>query len=451
MFWGFSEGLDMYKEFMNHLKPDEPPKELNILLFGSGDPRHILKTLAASFSHSTKLNFYVAEGCVELLARQLLLLSIALEPPEQITLKGKINLFMDVFGNSLLRASSYGYVCSKAKHFLRCITDLEFSRVVMPMVNFERFKFAERDGLEATFQFWRNQYNIKFDISHHWQQRVRRELGQRYDTRNGAFDWDLQMKLKDYGAHQICSQEYQHWRNTGIAFVFPEYEHNNPNKTLATGIRQNGTNFQHQGYVGDIVVGPFASFGLTCDDASMLRSSHGTNEFRATDITERNIHQLLHEIQECKPYEFQQGDVHRYGGTQLVLSSPMPSQCNDIEENDLRQYDQELISTPNLSVTYLSMHDVLELTQNKEFNALFDVIFIAHTYFKLIKEDIVNVMAEHAIILFETKQISVLRKADISTFLKEIRDFANACNLKAITNFNINLPMSIVRYNNFSK
>jgi len=32
-----------------------------------------------------------------------------------------------------------------------------------------------------------------------WNNRLRQYLGTRYDTRNGAFDWDLSMKLGDLG------------------------------------------------------------------------------------------------------------------------------------------------------------------------------------------------------------------------------------------------------------
>lgn len=449
MFWGFSEGLDIQKEFTSQSQTEDPPSEINILLFGGGDARHILKSLAKSFQHKTKLNFYVAEGCLELLARNLLLLSIALESPDQLTLKGRTHLFMDIFGNSLLRASSYGYVCSKAVHFLNCITDLDFARVALPACNFDRLKFAERDRLEQIFYFWRNRAGHQFDIGVAWNQRVRHELGKRYDSRVGAFDWDLQMKLKDYGAGQICSQEYQHWRDTGIAFVFPEYEHNNPNKTLAAGIRKSGTDYLHRGYVGDIQVGPFCSFGINCDDAKMLKANHGTNDYRATDVTERNVRQLMFEIQERCSDTSEHGDVHKYGSAQLLLSKPMPLQQNDVDETNLRQYDRELLSTPNMTVTYCSMDDVPRLAQQNDFKSFFHVVFIAQTYFKLINKDIVNVLAENAVILFETKQISVLRKDDIAKCLKEIRDFAKDINLKPITNFNINLPMPIVRFKNF--
>lgn len=450
MFWGFSESLDMQKEYASHLPPNaDQPEELNIVLLGGGDARHILKSLAKSFNHRTKLNFYVVEGCLELLARNLLLLSLALEAPDQISLRGKTHMFMDIFGNALLRASSCSYMCSKANHFLRCITDLEYARTAMPTFHFDRLRFAERDDLESVFQFWRNRAEHKFDISAYWNQRLRHEMGARFDSRKGAFDWDLQMRLKDYGAQQICPQEYMHWRDTGIAFVFPEYEHNSPNKSLAAGIQKNGGQFKHRGYVGDISVGPFCSFGITSEDATMHKAQHGTNEFRATDVTERNVQQLMYEIQERQSYTFDRADVHKYGSTQLLMPKAMPAQQSNVNESELRQYNQPLLATPNISVTFCSMDDVLGLTRKPEFSGFFHVIFVAQTYFKLISRDIANVFAEQAVLLIETKQISVMRKDDIAKHLKEIRNFAKDLNLTSTTNFHINLPIPIARFRNW--
>lgn len=450
MFWGTSEALDLHKEFTSQLPADsDQPKELNILLLGGGDARHILKSLAKSFNHNTKLNFYIAEGCLELLARNMLLLSLALESPEQMSLKGKSHMYMDIMGNSLLRASSHSYMCSKATHFLRCITDFDFARDAMPAFNFERLRFVERDSLETIFNFWRDHAEHKFDISTYWSQRLRHELGARFDHRVGAFDWDLQMRLKDYGAQQICPQEYMHWRDTGVAFVFPEYEHNHPNKSLAAGIQRNGSQFRHRGYVGDMAVGPFCSFGLVSDDASMHNAQHGTNEFRATDVTERNVHQIMHEIHHRRSYIGDQCDVHKYGAAQLLLPKPKPALRNDIDERALRQYDQPLMHTPNISVTFCSINDVLQLTQKPEFRAFFHVIFVAQTYFNVLDRNISDTMADQALLLLETKQISVLSKDNIAVHLKELSQFGKDLHLTAITNFHINLPKPIVRFKNW--
>lgn len=95
MFWGFSEAIDLYEEYKKYVKDEEQrPSTLNVLLFGSGDPRHIIKTMAKRYRHQTKVNFYVIEGCPALIARQILLTSIALEPPSLLSLFSKTHLFM---------------------------------------------------------------------------------------------------------------------------------------------------------------------------------------------------------------------------------------------------------------------------------------------------------------------------------------------------------------------
>lgn len=96
MFWGFSEAIDFYEQYKNHVKSDDEkaPFTLNVLLFGSGDPRHIIKTMAKCYRHECKINFYVIEGCPALIARQILLTSIVLEPPSLITRLSKTHLFM---------------------------------------------------------------------------------------------------------------------------------------------------------------------------------------------------------------------------------------------------------------------------------------------------------------------------------------------------------------------
>lgn len=447
MFWGFCEPLDIFDEYHKHV--GKPIQELHILLYGSGDPRHIIKTLAESYRHNVKLRFYMVEGCLEILARNMLLLSICLEPAEELSLKGKTHMFMDIYGNSLLRPTSYTYLCSKANHFIETITDYDYANRTMPIFDLSNLKFSERDGLENIFEFWRHKKEHIFKIDEYWERRVRSDLGNRYDTRDGAFDWDLQMKLKSYGAKQLCSQEYKHWRDTGVAFVFPEYEHTFPNKTLAAGLLRNGDRYQHRGYVGDIYVGPFATFGLNCPDQKMLQSNYGTNSYRSTDVSERNLYELMYEIQEMKSYEPETTKPtaqHQYGATMLQLSKHLKSFSSTIKESDLKKFNKPIMAMENLTISVMNIDTVLKIQSRKEFKKYFDVIFVAQNYFPFLKDDFLSIAANESLIFFETKQLSVLRKEDISAALTKIREYAKCSNLDAVTKFNLNLPCSVARY-----
>lgn len=442
MLWGFSESLDFYEEYTKI--DNEPSKsELNILLFGSSDPRHIVKTLAKSYKHDTKLNFYVLEGCPALVARQIILLSIALEPSHLLTLPTRVHLFMDIYGNSLIRPTSMGYVDSKVNHLIKCVTDLEFNAKMQPIFDLTHLKFVERDCLENVFSFWREREKNYFDISAFWMQRIRQTLRERYDSRQGAYDWDHQMRLKDNGGQQICSQEYRHWRESGVAFTFPEYRQSHANKTFAL----QPSNVNAGGYVGDITIGPFCGFGLSCANQKFLKSNHGQNEYRATDITEHNLFEFFYEIQERAPPNPDSLVLHKLGMIKIDTGKTFNNMTTgDVNEVNLKKFNEPLITTSQITVSFLSMNDAQCLINGQKFNKYFDAIFIGRNYFPILKKDFSNVFQSNALVLFETAQISTLRKPEISEFLMKIRNMATEMNLKPISNFNINLPLVIAKF-----
>lgn len=445
MFWGFSDALDLYGEYMEIVCPKEPPKKLNILLIGSGDPRHIIKSIAKSFHHNATLNCYVIEGCPALIARHMLLTTIALEPSESMSLRGKAQLFMDLFGNTLLRASSAGYLSSKALHLINCITQSDDR--TLPIFDISQLKYLERDILVKIFNFWREKDENRFDIDAHWKRRLVQHLGQRYDARKGAFDWDLEMRLKENGASQICSQEYRHWRETGIAFTFPEFRQSHPNKTLAleTCNRNDRT---YGGYAGDIEIGPFCAFALTCPDERMLRSHYGTNEFRATDITERNLLDLFYEIEHRQPYPVDAYNVHKLGSTIVDMGKPFKYTPNASNEAELKQFDRDLLNVEGrLNVVYLSTNDAQAIIEGKKGTQQYDLVFVGRKYFPLLQASFASLLVKPgAAVLFETAQPSVERKPETSSFLMKIRQLAKGANLDAVSNFNINLPLSIAKF-----
>lgn len=169
MFWGFSEALDLVEEYRSFQDEEaELPSELNILLFGLGDPRHVLKTASKTFKHSTKVNFFLVEGCLELVARNLLLMTIAFENENLISLKGKTHLFMDVFGNTMLRPFSNCYINAKATFLTELITNSEYAETVAPIFSFEGLKYKERDHLEDVFRFWINHEKHVFNVAQCW-------------------------------------------------------------------------------------------------------------------------------------------------------------------------------------------------------------------------------------------------------------------------------------------
>ncbi|KFB48714.1 AGAP007214-PA-like protein [Anopheles sinensis] len=448
MFWGFCEALDLVEEYKKILPKDTPlPDTLDILLFGSGDPRHILATAATLWRNpQVKVNFYIVEGCIELIARHMLLVAIALEDPEHLSIRGKTHLFMDLFGNSLIRPYSTAYLNSKAKVLTNIVTDPEYAERYSPIFNYEALKYKERDQLEDVFRFWTNAREHVFNISRYWEDRTRTQLGVRYDHRNGAFDWDLQMRLRENGAKQICPQEYKHWRETGIAFTFPEYEQSDPNKTFAVGLVRKGKTFHHRGSVGDNSTGPFISFGQRCPEERLTRSKHGVNDFRSTDITERNIMQIMYEIKERQAYQFDPKDIHQYGPHKLDTGKNLNKHEARSEVLEAARYDGPMIGCENLKIFFLSVEDVLRVQVDVKYAGKFDAVFVASNYFRLLKPGFRANWKPDCLLCFETRQLTTFSKDEIAEHNEAIKTFAKHEVLQPVTNFAINKNYSVHFY-----
>lgn len=237
--WGFSPCVNLLENVDPQILKND--NELNILLLCAGDQRHILRTLADHVKQTKKkqINFYVYEKMLELYARDLLLLSIALEHPAKRGLQEKTELFMEIFGNLLVRDYSCKYVQARANEFIKYITDLEYLKTTcLSLFDFDGLKFKERDFLEGIFKFWRlenEETKPYFPAEKCWDFRLRSYFGIRYDTRKNAFDWDFSMKLTERKHAAIIHHKlYSNWRETGVAFDLRDSEYDKANFTLAS-------------------------------------------------------------------------------------------------------------------------------------------------------------------------------------------------------------------------
>lgn len=181
MYWGYSPSIDLLKEILGNecLKDEE---EFNILIAGASDGRHILKTIAKYYTNikndndKKKLNLYVYEGLLELIARQIILFLIAFEPSEELGLNEKAHIFMEVYGNTLIRPKTFSYINKKSHQLIHCVTDLNYLSHRLPIIDLSLLKYKERDSLETIFKFWREDDNL-FDIEQIWNKRIRQALG----------------------------------------------------------------------------------------------------------------------------------------------------------------------------------------------------------------------------------------------------------------------------------
>lgn len=414
MFWGITPALDLLSEYESKVQTNLPD-EINIVLFGSSDSRHILQTLAKRYRHKNiKLNFYLVETCGETIARQLLLLYTALRPSEEMALVHKTRTFMELYGNSLLRPTVAKYLRLTSYEFVKFITNFEYMKQIMPFVGME-LKYKERDYLENLFKFWCSEDD--FNICDSWDRRMRKTLGIRYDNKLGAFDWDLHMRFHTVGGQQVCNQEYRNYRLNGLAFTWLESDASKTNRSLVCGVIPNGAKFAHYGYLGDMQTGPFVAYGLNCEDEAFLKRTNGQNAYRATDVTERNLKQIFHELETHEEYSHQ-STTDMYGGTIVTKLSEI--KVIDVKDSGARENKRSAacIDVGDTTLTFVSLDN---LTRKNKYHGLFDVIYWNSVYLKHLSSELIkNIARKPCLVLIENqKYLLNLRDEDLENYKKE--------------------------------
>ncbi|XP_037676224.1 dynein assembly factor 3, axonemal isoform X2 [Choloepus didactylus] len=305
--WGLSPALDLQAESPpvdtdSQADKEHGTSELDVLLLGSVDGRHLLRTLArAELWPRRRFNFHVLENNLEAVARHMLIFSLALEEPEKMGLQERSEAFLEVWGNALLRAPVAAVVRAQAQRLAHLVPEPDRLAEQLPWLSLRALKFRERDALEAVFRFWAGGEKgpEAFPMRRLWDSRLRQYLGSRYDARRGVSDWDLHMKLHDRGAQAIHIREFRRWRDTGVAFELRDPSaYHVPNRTLASGrlLSHRGERVAARGYWGDIATGPFVAFGIEADDQSLLRTSNGQPVKTAGEITLHNVTALFREV-----------------------------------------------------------------------------------------------------------------------------------------------------------
>jgi len=402
--WGFSPALDLQEDILPQSlskSDDGPGGELdvcNILVVGAGDCRHILKTIAYQKRHKKKkIHIYVIENNLELLARHLLFTTLALEPAHRMGLQEKVELFSELYGNTLIRQQTLQYLQQKANLFIEMITDLDYCDERMPTIDMSQLKFKERDYLEDVFKFWRHPDPRAFNITALWNHRLRTYLNLRYDSRKGAYDWDLSMRLHALGATMITNREYVRWRESGVAFEAREGVYDRVNKSFASGV-------------------------------VLKRTSE--------EITFHNLTSLFHELQTGNKYE-----PGRTSDRITELTEPSNTDvdmetaenCRTSAEEDEGGSSSECghresyapISCENVVVHFLPLNSISELPKKNKFKKLFNHAFFSASMVLNLQPALKDIFADHASLSLElVRYILDLNKHQIDGFTQHVSNLA---------------------------
>ncbi|XP_073513878.1 dynein axonemal assembly factor 3 [Phyllobates terribilis] len=455
--WGFSPALDLQMQCLQnsleHLSTcdDNDIPELNILLVGCGDGRHLLKTICqARRWPQRRLNFFIIESDLELLARQILFFTLALENPEQMGLQEKCEIFLELFGNSMVRSKTAAYLRDRCERFIKCITDPEYQQRILPLLNMTSIKFKERDELEYIFKFWQTSEAKLFPIERYWDVKNRQLLGKRYDSRRGSYDWDLNMKLHDRGAAVIGAAEYNRWREKGIAFMIREGIYDVPNKTLASHmtVTHRCGKVQARGYWGDITTGPYIAYGIETEEESLLKTANGVYTKTAQDLSQYNITSMFHELMTGQKYSAPTPDEEKNaeGRACNFPSSPAGPSTIREEDEDEEQRNEDVedekrgdaanyLQVDNVVIHLLPLSWVNDLHRKSKFLNLFNIVSFSCSMVHHLTTDYKLITARKATLIIELTKYMVDLHADrVKSYISIITKVAEEAGFVATEN-----------------
>lgn len=291
-------------------KAPEAENGVHILLAGACDIRHIFRTLSQLRLMEEKrakgeggsdevptYHFYIYEPNLRIHCRHLFFLQWLVDSMFSLEeLEERVLMFLDIFGNSMLREITAAQSRLVVQRLLRGFqTD---SGELFDMLSFSEMKMKERDFVESQLLHW-GRDTSQVELSEQWTHRLRQEMAERYDNRNNIIDWDFVFHLTDY-TNLIKFPEYRDWRNTGIAFdvshINPrrgfDYVYNTPNKSLC--------HFDRRGrgaYCGDVKNGPFYGLGTqTLNKQICFRTADGTCKYGNGVVAMHNVRAWLYTL-----------------------------------------------------------------------------------------------------------------------------------------------------------
>ncbi|XP_062506774.1 dynein axonemal assembly factor 3-like [Corticium candelabrum] len=449
--WGFSPALHLLDEGLlekARLEEKGEDEALNILLIGMGDIRHIIKTLALSHRHrKPKLKFYIIENSLEVIARHMLLLAVVFEQPDQLGLQEKAELFLELYGNSLIRQQTFDYLRTKCDQFIKFVTDLDYMSQQFSILDLSQLKFKERDLLEGVFKFWRNQDHKTFPIVEMWEQRLRHSLKTRYDSRMGVFDWDYSMRLHDKTSI-VYSREYKKWRETGVAFAFREGGYTVPNRSLASGllINKGGEKVAQRGYWGDMVNSPYIALGIESENEELVKKVNDRHVKTSAEVALYNVTAYIHEL--LTGMRYTAGDVVKetkmpsrpiieeldedVNASEALSSVEATSTLGQSEKTkSMSATDTEFLRPVDVTVTFLPINSAQELHRKGKFHKAFDLVYLSNSMVHNLTEELQAIFAPGASVVIETVKFMLELKKEMSEeYVKKVTGMAHKAGCK---------------------
>lgn len=409
---------------------------VHILVAGAGDIRHLFRTIAQLRLDEAKrqeaspsppdapvYHFYLYEPNLRIHCRHLFFLQWLMDSLLSLEdLEERVLMFLDVFGNIMLRDITAAQSRSVVQRLLRTLQYDEGE--LNAIVSFEEMKLKERDFVEGQLVHWGKDSSDAGTLADQWERRLRQEMAERFDNRNNIIDWDFVFRLTDY-TNLLKFAEYRDWRNTGVAFdvshINPrrgfEYNYTTPNKTLCQFDRKG-----RGAYCGDIKIGPFFGFGTaTLNKEICQRTADGTCKYGNGVVAMHNIRAWLYTLLTGRKWPW--GD-HKFAWDDDANYNALPPGSPRGTEFHV-QFPKVKFHFVGLELSRLLLH-VKEKRIPK-----FDAAFVGSSVTHELTVPLFESMAPHAVVVAETAKFIVEAEDDAKdAFVERIVSSARAANWK---------------------
>ena len=463
--WGFSPSIDLLDLYAKHcpesIDQTNEEKVINVLLVNAGDQRHLLNTIAYRLKNTNKngkikFRFYVYEKMLELYARDFLLLALAIEHPSKRGIQEKTELFLEIFGNLFLRDYTSQYIQSKANEFIKCITDFDYlDKINLKLFDFSLLKFKERDFLEGIFKYWRlkaQQDKDPFPADKCWELRLRTYLVTRFDSRSNCFDWDYSMKLIDRKNCSVINNKiYSKWRDTGVAFELRDTNYDRSNKTLASGMvfndPRNGDKTSRRGYFGDIIIGPFLSYGIQSENEDFFKKQNEYHRYTSMDVARSNLNKMMQSIIESSGL-----DLKKYQNNETIETKISELKITEVieeeneadmnEETKTESIEDDFIKLDDCKIIFLPLTAIQDFNQKPKYDNYFDIVYFSNSGVTNMNQTLKKILKSNSLILFETAKYMIeMKNEQIQTFSQRLKEIGKENNFIDLNNYDNSQPI----------
>ena len=193
--WGFCPAIDLLDVApADGSQGDDEDTPLNICSLMAGDIGCCLKTMVQVKRRSKvrPVSVYLVEKQPEVLARHILLLAIFFD--EDLGPRECTEIFLEVYGNTMLRKQTSAYLHTKVEDLVSFLTN--GTGLLAGLIDVTLLKFKERDAIEKVFKTWLE--DVECDMPAWREKRMRNYFEDRYDYRKNLIDWDYSMSVKDW-------------------------------------------------------------------------------------------------------------------------------------------------------------------------------------------------------------------------------------------------------------